>query len=239
MTEIVFNIEASVSKPQIATGISYGAIANEEHVKNAILNAVNKMKPCTIGSVLLFLTNGYAQAPQNAIKQAAKTAGTPQIFGCTSTGILNEDEWLLDAEGAVAMVFPQSCGLTPKAVLESKGIDPDVLFCICSPNASKIAVNSSMSPQFGSITSDYFGDGPYSIWQSGQITENEYMHVGFNESLLKSIHVAEGVTPLSPIQKIDQSEQHALIEINNVPAIENLFSLSSRKFTCNWFTTTL
>ena len=90
----------------IASGLSYGALPHDEHARRAVSQAMQKMQGDTIGSVLLFLTTGYASQPQRAITEAARAAGTPQVFGCCAVGILNESEWLLDAEGAVALVFP-------------------------------------------------------------------------------------------------------------------------------------
>ena len=94
------------SKTIVATGLSYGALANDDHAKIAVQNALKKMHPCSVGSVLLFLTCGYVHKPKNAITLAAKAAGTPQIFGCCAMSLISEEEWLLDVEGAVAMVFP-------------------------------------------------------------------------------------------------------------------------------------
>jgi len=101
-------------KRRVATGASYGATAKDEYAREAVHKALSKMRPCTVGSVLLFLSSAYAHNPQNAIKEAAKAAGTPQVFGCCAMGLLTEEEWMLDVEGAVAMVFPQEYGLQPR-----------------------------------------------------------------------------------------------------------------------------
>ncbi|GHA08535.1 hypothetical protein GCM10008090_17990 [Arenicella chitinivorans] len=209
---------------RVASGFSYGATASLEHARNAVQHALNKMPACTVGSVLLFLTNGYAYEPQQAIREAAKTAGTPQVFGCCAKGLLTEDEWILDVEGAVAMVFPSELGPQPLSILQQQGVTPDLLLTIATPNAAIIAVNSAEENQFGAITTDEYGDGPYSVWTSGRIVEREYMHAGFPNRLRKEVLVCEGIKPLSPALQINRAQNHSLYEIDLQDASDNLLS---------------
>jgi len=51
-------------KRRVATGASYGAMADIKYAGEAVKNAIAKMRPCTVGSVLLFLSNEYAHEPQ-------------------------------------------------------------------------------------------------------------------------------------------------------------------------------
>ena len=212
------------SRPKVACGMSYGSLAKDEHARIAVENALKNMRADTRGSVLLFLTSGYAQNPKSAIKEAAKAAGTPQVFGCCAAGLINQDEWLLDAEGAVAMVFPQSQRLQAAKVYAQQGITPNLLLTLSSPNAATIAVNMQTVEQFGSICSDDFGHGPYSLWQSGQIDPNEYMHLTFPNDLVHHVNVAEGITRLSSTMQINLCENHALIEVNGESANQNLLN---------------
>lgn len=204
--------------------MSYGALAKDEHARIAVEKALKGMRADTRGSVLLFLTTGYAQNPKNAIKEAAKAAGTPQVFGCCATGLINQDEWLLDAEGAVAMVFPPSHRLQAAKVVAQQGIRSNLLMTLSSPNAATIAVNMKTIDQFGSICSDDFGHGPYSLWQSGQIEANEYMHLTFPNERQHHVQVSEGISRLSSTMQINRSENHALIEVNGEPANANLLN---------------
>lgn len=209
---------------RIATGISYGALAKADHAHSAVDRALSKMAPCTVGSVLLFLTTGYAQNPQRAIREAAKAAGTPQIFGCCAVSLLTEEDWILDAEGAVAMVFPQGAGLQPRTVLEHQGLEANLSLTLTSPNAATIAVNACSTPLIGAISSDHFGHGPYSIWQSGRIIENEYVHLAFSKQWQYQIGVGEGITALSPVMQVNRSDGHILLEVDRMPATDNLLA---------------
>lgn len=215
-------INYSLVSRRVATGASYGATPKDEYAREAVQKALAKMRPCTVGSVLLFLSNAYAHSPQNAIKEAAKAAGTPLVFGCCAAGLLTEDEWLLDVDGAVAMVFPQDIGLQPLRVLRPQGITPDLVFTMASPNAVDIAVGSSDCPQFGSITTDEYGQGPYSVWQSGRIVEQEYSQSAFASQLQSTLAISEGVERLSETMQVNKVDGNLLLEVNQQRAFENI-----------------
>ena len=209
-------------KTIVATGSSYGALPNDEHAKIAVQNALKKMHPCSVGSVLLFLTCGYAHKPQHAITTAAKAAGTPQIFGCCAMSLLSEDEWLLDVEGAVAMVFPQELSMQPLQLMQQQGITPELLLTLTTPNAATIAVNSSDISQVGSITTDEYGHGPFTVWQSGRITEKEFSQIAFNSQIKSSTRIAHGVRQISPIMQVTKADKHRLMNIDDSQALDNL-----------------
>ena len=138
-----------LAEQRVSTGSSYSAIPDNEHATNAVKNALAKFEQNTAGSVLLFLSSAYSHAPQGAIKAAAKAAGTTQVFGCCAMNLLTEDEWLMDVEGAVAMVLPSDLSLTPIKILERLGTIPQLVLTLTSPNAANIAINSTSLPQIG------------------------------------------------------------------------------------------
>lgn len=211
----------------VATGSSYGAIADDKHAQLAVEKALRNIEACTIGSVLLFLSGGYAHKPQSAIKAAAKAASTPLVFGCCAMGLLTEDEWLLDVEGAVAMVFPNNLALQALTVLEQQGIKPEQVLTLSTPNAVTMAVNSTDTPQIGAIATDEYGHGPFSVWQSGRIIEREFMQAAFATPIKSTTHVAEGVRALSPIMPISDVDGHCLLKLDqsDTPnAVTNLLS---------------
>lgn len=216
-------IEVSKSLTGIATGASYGALAKDEHARIAVERAIQKMQPTTVGSVLLFLSTGYAHKPQGAIKNAVIAAGTPQVFGCCAMGLLTEEDWLLDVEGAVAMVFPQEFSPAPLALALQRNQTTPIALCFSSPNALGIAVNSIQLDQFGAVTSDEFGQGPFSVWQSGRINETEFVHSALPENCSVNYAVAQSVKPISPVYQINLCANHSLIELDQQPALESLY----------------
>ena len=215
-------INYSLSARRVATGAAYGASPKDEYAREAVQKALAKMRPCTVGSVLLFLSNAYAHAPQNAIKEAAKAAGTPLVFGCCAIGLLTEDECLIDIDGAVAMVFPQELSLQPLRVLRPQGIVPEQVFTLASPNAMNIAINASSCPQFGAISSDEYGQGPYSVWQSGRIVEQEYTQLAFATQLRSTLLTSEGIQRLSAVMQVNKVDGNYLLEVGEQPALDNI-----------------
>jgi len=138
--------------------------------------------------------------------------------------LLTEDEWLLDVEGAVAMVFPQDMSLQPLSILEQQGIAPELVLTLSTPNAATIAVNSTNIAQIGAIATDEYGHGPFSVWQNGRIIEKEFSQTAFPNKLKSKILVSESVKHLSPIMQVNRSHQHNLYEVNLEPACDNLLS---------------
>lgn len=215
-------INYSLTPQRVSTGSSYGATPDDEHARIAVQNALKKVDQNSVGSVLLFLSNAYAHAPQNAIKNAAKAAGTPQIFGCCSLHLLTEDEWLMDVEGAVAMVFPPDIALQPLTVMQRLKIEPSCVLTLSSPNASTIAVNSTDKRQIGAISSDEYGYGPYCVWQSGRIEEHEFSLTAFPGNLEAHVLVADSVKRMSENQLINLVDSHALRQVNEMRALDSV-----------------
>ena len=206
----------------IATGLSYGALVDDNHASLAVLSAIKKMHPCTIGSVLLFLSVGYSHHPQNAIKAAAKAAGTPQVFGCCAMGLLTDEDWLLDVEGAVAMVFPLEHSLQALKVARNNLQKHQWTLTLTSPDAAQAAINSSDTMQIGALASDEYGHGPFSIWQSGQIAEQEFTQTVLSNESEHIIDKAESIRRISPLMQINKTDSNKLLEIDQQVAIENI-----------------
>lgn len=218
----MINVGSESRNLEVATGSSYGALAKDEHAALAVKAALKKMPPNSVSSVLLFLTSGYTHNPQNAIKMAAKAAATPQVFGCCAMGLLTEQEWLLDVEGAVAMVFNHEHSLQPAQVMLQHDQSPELLLTLTSPNAATFAVNSHDIAQIGAITTDEYGHGPFSIWQSGRVVEREFVHTAFPDSLSNVTRVAEGIRQISPILQVNLAKKHCVSQIDGKPALASL-----------------
>lgn len=208
----------------IATGLAQGPTAKLEHVTEAVQQAMQKAGLSRAASVLLFLSNGYALDPKHALKAAAKQACTLQVYGCSAVGLLNEQHSLLDVEGAVAMVFPNDCSLSPANVLieQEQLSDEQALLCITSPQSSKIAINHFAHNMLGAISSNEFGQGDFPIWQGSRISKSGFFHAAFNSPLTQHTVVSQGVRRLSKNQRISESNSNCLLSIDHVPAAESI-----------------
>ncbi len=205
-----------------ATGLHYGASPSVEHVTLAVQQAIHNLGQQAISSVLLFLTPGYAFEPQAAIREAAKCAGTLQVFGCCAVGLITEQEWVLDAEGASAMVFSQDAGLQALSVLEQQGHLVEQVFTLSSPNALDIALNSAGRAAYGAVVTDEYGHGPFSLWQSGQIVEREYCHLAFTPKQPIEVIRADAIEAISAPLQLNKANHFTLEQIELEPALTSL-----------------
>ena len=203
----------------IATGISYSSQSKPDHARLAIEAALGKISPTAgIEGVLLFLTNGYARSPGAALKAAARASSSTQIIGCCSAGILTEEEWLLDAEGAAAMIF------TGRPVLQPARLAPEAttLLNLSCPPFAKISIDQAMQRMIGAVTSDDYGQGPYSVWHSARTVDDGYVLAGFDPDIKSGIAVAQGIRQLSPIMEITGVDASNLVSTDGKPALDGL-----------------
>ena len=205
-----------------ATGMHYGASPDPRHAREAVSRAISKLGGHTVGSVLLFLSPAYAFEPQAALREAAKVAGTVQVFGCCAMGLITEEDWVLDAEGASAMVFTPEAGLQALTIMLQRSIEPSSVLTLSSPNAAEIAINQYKHPKFGAVVTDEYGHGPFSLWQSGKIVEHEYSLVAFDPSLDIQFLRADSIAAISAPLQLNKANGFSLEQIELEPAIKNL-----------------
>ena len=215
----------------IASAEHYGANAQTEHVVEAIKKALANAKLKSASSVLLFLTNGYNQDLKTALKTAAKAAGTLQVYGATATGLFTEKNWILDCEGAVAMVFPENCDLQPANLLDTKDqlSDSLPLLCLSSPEQSKLAMNHKIWGEyvmFGAVTSNAYGTSEYPIWQASRVSKEGYIHANFNSSLPLQANtiVSQGVRRISKNLHLSKAEGNSISKIGRITPLTSLKS---------------
>lgn len=201
---------------KVATSIVLGKEATADLAAQAVSNAMQKTDITIASSVLLLLTSEFAGNPQPAIKAAARTANCMQVMGCSATGIFTEEDWVLDAPAAAAMVFADDVSLAlPK---NNTGNQP--LLTLTAPNA----INStwlSSGRRYGGVSGDAIGQGPFSVWQNakGEVA-------GYVEAFFSGVKVAtatsHGVQLLTQPQRVQQTMQFDLIQLNNQVPLHSL-----------------
>ncbi len=95
----------------VATGLAIGREANPNLAAQAVKQAMHAADISIASSVLLFLTSEFARDPVPALRAAAKAASCTQIMGCCP-GIFTEQDWMLDAPAAAALVLSGEVALT-------------------------------------------------------------------------------------------------------------------------------
>jgi small ligand-binding sensory domain FIST len=201
----------------VATGLSYGLRAAPEHAEKAVNQALNKAGLSQANSVILFLTSHYAQHPEPAIRSAARAAGCTQVVGCTSSGLVSDEDWVLDSPGAAAMVFGGPLHLQR---LQEPRRDRAVL-SLCTPQGLSAEWLDSPVPRIGAVTADMIGHGPYSLWAGARLSEEERVDLVI-EGAEFAIEVSQGIRALTAPIEVAEAHGFEIVRLGNYPALNVL-----------------
>ncbi len=178
---------------KVATGLATSYTASEELAYQAVSAAMEKAGLSIASSVLLFLTPDFARDPQAALRAAARAASCTQIIGCSAAGIFTEEDWILDAPAAAAMVFDADVSLLP---VHDAANPQDLLLTLAAPNAIHTEWLDKPGQRFGGVSGDATGQGPFCVWQGGRVAQ-----AGRCEVLIRGtrgvVGVSQGVRSLS------------------------------------------
>lgn len=205
------------ARASVATGLATGSSAAPELATQAVSTAMEKAGISHATSVLLFLTPEFAREPQAAIRAAAKAANALQVIGCSAAGIFTEEEWVLDAPAACAMVFGGELSLAPSHNPSSD----DLLLTLAAPNAIDTTWMNAPGKRFGGVSGDATGQGPFKVWASGKLATS-----GHCESVVRNatgnVAVSQGIRALSPPLEITQVSGYDVISLVRQPALNIL-----------------
>ena len=201
----------------IATALVRGLRATEDLAHRAVATAMERAQLSHANSVLLFLTPEFARDPQPALLAASKAANCMQVIGCSAAGIFTEEEWVLDAPAAAAMVFGGDVALAP-----AHDVAPDTLvFSLAAPNAINSAWIKAPGQRFGGVSGDATGQGPFKVWCGAKVSSQ-----GRCETLIHGAHghigVSQGIRPLSEPLEITQVSGYDVIALTAQPALNLL-----------------
>lgn len=195
---------------KVATSIAFGSDATPELASQAVSQAMHKAGISVANSVLLLLTSEFASHPQAAIKAAAKAANCTQVMGCSASGIFTEEDWVLDAPAAAAMVFGDNVTLQ----LPSKNLLQQPLLTLSAPNAINSTWLNDGNVRYGGVSGDAIGQGNFSVWQNAKGE-----HSGHVEAFLTEVDVvskaSHGLRLLTQPFEITQINNFDLIQLNN------------------------
>lgn len=202
---------------KVATSIILGKTASADLAAQAVTNAMQKTDISIASSVLLLLTSEFASNPQDAIKAAAKAANCMQVMGCSATGIFTEEDWVLDAPAAAAMVFGDGVSLE----LPQNNFCNQPLLTLSAPNAINSTWLNNSNRRYGGVSGDAIGQGPFSVWQNakGEVS-------GYVEAFFSGVNIAtgtsHGVQLLTQPQQIQLTDQFDLKLLNHQVPLNGL-----------------
>lgn len=208
---------------RVTTGLASGTEPVPELAAEAVAQAMKRADTDVASSVLLFLTSEFARDPVPALRAAAKTASCIQVMGCSAPGILTEEDWILDAPAAAAMVFSDGVGLQ----LPSRIAPSQLLLTLAAPNAINTTWMSAPGLRFGGVSGDAMGQGPFSVWQNGKGAVS-----GHCDAVIKGVDAAiapaHGLRMLSEPEPVATTDGHDLHTLGAASALKTLQQACAR-----------
>lgn len=202
---------------KVATGLAMGSEVDAALAARAVSMAMDRAGLGIASSVLLFLTSDFARDPVPALRAAAKAANCTHVMGCSATGIFTEQEWVMDAPAAVAMVFGEGFGLQSPGTLQDDGF----VLTLAAPNAINTTWLSDPGSRFGGVSGDATGQGPFSVWENGKGAV-----VGHCQAVMHGVKTAvaaaHGLKLLTRPQPVSKSQGYDLLKLGEFDALQAL-----------------
>lgn len=197
-----------------ATGLSYGPTPDPQHARIAVTRALSRSGRHSASGVILFLSSGYIE-PSSAIVAASRAAGCLAVAGCHGDSLITEDEWLVDTEGAVALVVHDPVQLSHLSNPPGTSID------FCSPQSISAAWLDAPARRFGAVASAMSSNHPNQVWASGRCRNNGHAEV-FVHGCRNAVGICHGIQPLTPPVTVQKTDGFAVLEIGKYPALNVL-----------------
>lgn len=192
----------------VATGLAIGREPYPSLARAAVVQAMQRAGLRVAQGVLLFLTSEFARDPLPSLREAAKAASCTQVMGCSVPGVFTEQDWVLDAPAAAAMVFGDSIGLRTDTAARAG----DLLLALAAPSAINITWLAAPGMRFGGVSGDATGQGPFSVWQYGRGTPG-----GHCEAVLSGtqgvVSASHGVRILSEPMPVTAAQHYDLLSL--------------------------
>jgi len=200
------------------SGLAQGRVAEPGLAREAVRAAMQRAELEHPQAVLLYLSADFADDPQPALTAAARAAGCLQVAGCTAAGVFTEQDWVLDAPAAAALVLGDGVDLRP-----ARRGDGDVVaeLTLAAPNALDMAWLATGGRRFGGVSGDATGQGPYSVWSGGRVRDDGHCELDLAGASLR-VGVSQGVRPLSRPVPVERVQGHDLQALGGIEALASL-----------------
>ncbi|MEW5768940.1 MAG: FIST C-terminal domain-containing protein [Pseudomonadota bacterium] len=200
---------------RVATGLTQGRSADPALAAEAVGAAMELAGLRNPQAVLLYLTSDFAANPHPAIAAAARASGCLQVTGCVAAGVFTEEDWVLDAPAAAAMVLGDGLALHPAPD------EDEATLTLAAPNALDLYWLNSGGQRYGGVSGDATGQGPYSVWTGGRLQEAGRCELALRGADLR-VGVSLGIRPLSRPAELSQVQGHDVRAVGNDTALGSL-----------------
>ncbi len=183
------------------SGLASGSQASAALAAEAVHRALARAGLQRAGQVILLLSREFARQADEALRLAARTAGTLQIAGCTASGVFTEEGWQIDRPAAAALVMDAGRETTRTGLsLSAQG---------------RLAYDwLDETPRHGLVDSDG------AAWQMSRLSRDARALCQLPGRLRPLL--ARGLRPLGQSFAVDANEGHELREIDGMSALEHL-----------------
>lgn len=209
---------ATASTRPVATGLSHGHRPLPEHAERAVVRALEKAGLSRASGLILFLSHEYAEDPTPALRAAARAAGCLQVVGCTGSGLLTEEEWVLDSPGVAAMVLGEPFQLNLVRLPDDSN---DPVLSLCTPAGLTADWLDAVTPRIGAVSGDPFGKGPFRVWSGARVDDTGIVEARIGGAI-SAITVSQGVQALTSPIEIAEVENNDVLRLGNYPALNVL-----------------
>lgn len=208
---------ARTSGPLIATGLARGSAADPALAAMAVRLAMEQLSVTHANAVLLFLSDAFARSAQPALLAASRQTQCIQVAGCCAAGVFTEQDWVLDAPAAAAMVFSGPLQLGSAHSPEAD----DLLLSLAGTAALAQPWLNGTGLRFGGISGQASGVGTCPVWQNGRLSASGrcelYLHGSDG-----AIGVSHGIRALSDALEVTSSRGFDLLSLQHQPALNTL-----------------
>lgn len=194
----------------IATALVQTRKAQPEFAAQAVRRALGRAGLSSADSVLLFLSAEYMPILQPTLDAAASEAGTDKLFGCTTVGVMTEDDWVIDGPSIAVMVFGPTSGL---GLTRNQG----EVFALVAPNAINTLWLNRPEACHGGVSGDFTGCGPYTVWSAGRLSDNGRMEARWH-GVQALWQLSFGLELLTPALTVSGADGLDLLSVNGEPA---------------------
>ncbi|MHB1565509.1 MAG: FIST C-terminal domain-containing protein [Acidiferrobacter sp.] len=201
---------------RVATGLSRAPRPQPALAAAAVRKALARAGLTRARSIILFLTHHFAADPKPALRAAARAGACTQIVGCTAAGILTDEEWVLDAPAAAAMVLGDGMNLD-----HVRPIDEDVVLSFANPTDLDADWLDAPYRRIGAVAGDTLGQGPFRVWSGGQIRDTGLVEVAMR-GVQGVIHASQGVRALTSPIEVAEVHDYDVLKLGHYPALNVL-----------------
>jgi small ligand-binding sensory domain FIST len=200
----------------IATGLKHGPRPEPAIAADAVRHALDRAGLTRANGVILFLTPHFADDPEPALRAAARAAGCLQVVGATGAGVLTDEEWLLDAPGAAAMVLGD-----PLSIARPDPLQGEPVLSLCTPSGLGAEWLDQDMPRIGAISGDLFGHGPFKVWSGARISDSGRAEAQIGRSV-GVLRASQGVRALTAPIEVAEAHGLDLLKLGQYPALNVL-----------------